>query len=137
MLIVLLGLIILFCKNNKTLNLAIAIWALITVTTLTYKPFINGNNTRTSTQIKKLKPFVNDLDPNEKFYLVINDQNINYQTNKIHTINKDDSLTITYCDTIKNPIVIETYKVNSNLWYFLTLNKKSKTVKTELILKYE
>lgn len=138
---VILGLIIiLICVykktiSNKTLNAAIAIWSIITVSILIFRPIIN-RNTKIVVYKENLSPFLNELDTNEKFYLVSVNDKFYYKTKKLHTVNPNDSVIFMYHDTIK-PNVIRSYEQNSNLWYALTLNKNNKLIKTELFLNYE
>lgn len=140
MMLILGSLIILICVykktiSNKTLNAAIAIWSIITVSILIFRPVIN-RNTKIAVYQENLTPFLNDLDSNEKIYLVSVNDNFVYKTKKLHTVNTNDSVILMYHDTIK-PNVIRTYEQNSKLWYILTLNKNNKLIKTELFLNYE
>jgi hypothetical protein len=137
MIFVLLTLLIICCiykkhyRNYKILHISITIWTIITLLILLFRPNIN-NNINTYTIEENLKPFENDLNESETFYLIFENNKIYYKTNKIHSLNCSNSIIFNY--NSDQPKIIKYYKQNSTLWYFLTLHKKTRILKTEFFI---
>lgn len=137
MILVLLILLILYFlykkhyQNYKMVHASIAIWSLIAITIIIFKPFINHNTKIVSIE-EKIFPIENNLDETEGFYLITDENKIYYKTNKIKSVNIGDSTIINY-DSKQNKI-IKYYKQNSTLWYLLTFNKKTNVIKTEFYI---